>query len=93
MEKTAPIGVFDSGVGGLGTLKALQKQLPHENFVFYGDNANAPYGTKETERILSLIHILTTRNPANGVRWTAAITFKRLHRIWPTFYAMNTICL
>ena len=50
MEKTAPIGVFDSGVGGLGTLKALQKQLPHENFVFYGDNANAPYGTKETER-------------------------------------------
>ena len=54
MEKTAPIGVFDSGVGDLGTLKALQKQLPHENFVFYGDNANAPYGTKETERIRAL---------------------------------------
>ena len=54
MQKTAPVGVFDSGVGGLATLKALQKQLPHENFVFYGDNANAPYGTKQTELIRKL---------------------------------------
>ncbi|MFR6344547.1 MAG: glutamate racemase [Christensenellales bacterium] len=51
MDKNAPVGVFDSGMGGLATLKALQKQLPHENFIFYGDNANAPYGTKQTEEI------------------------------------------
>lgn len=54
MKKTAPVGVFDSGVGGLATLKALQRQLPHENFVFYGDNANAPYGVRPSEEIRRL---------------------------------------
>lgn len=41
-----PIGVFDSGVGGLTVLGALQQQLPHENFLYLGDTARLPYGTK-----------------------------------------------
>lgn len=41
-----PIGVFDSGIGGLSVLQALQKELPHEHFVYLADNAHAPYGEK-----------------------------------------------
>lgn len=42
----APIGVFDSGVGGLTVLRALVSELPHERFVYLGDTARLPYGTK-----------------------------------------------
>lgn len=43
---TLPIGVFDSGVGGLTVLRALQEKLPHEDFIYLGDTARLPYGTK-----------------------------------------------
>lgn len=41
-----PIGVFDSGIGGLSVLQALQAAMPHEHFVYLADNAHAPYGEK-----------------------------------------------
>jgi len=41
-----PIGLFDSGVGGLSVLKQLQKSLPNENFIYLGDTARTPYGTR-----------------------------------------------
>jgi glutamate racemase len=41
-----PIGIFDSGVGGLTVYRALHEQLPHERFVYLGDTARVPYGTK-----------------------------------------------
>ncbi|HKI82868.1 MAG TPA: glutamate racemase, partial [Candidatus Krumholzibacteria bacterium] len=41
-----PIGVFDSGVGGLTVLRALRERLPKESFVYLGDTARVPYGTK-----------------------------------------------
>ena len=44
--REAPIGVFDSGVGGLTVLRALVEKLPHEDFVYLGDTARLPYGTK-----------------------------------------------
>ena len=47
----SPIGVFDSGVGGLTVLKALAAQLPHEHFVYLGDTARLPYGTKSPETV------------------------------------------
>jgi glutamate racemase len=47
----APIGVFDSGVGGLTVLKALAAQLPQERFVYLGDTARLPYGTKSPETV------------------------------------------
>lgn len=50
MNNNAPIGFFDSGVGGLSVLKESLKILPNENYIYYGDSINAPYGTKtETE--------------------------------------------
>ena len=46
-----PIGVFDSGVGGLTVLKELIRRLPNERFVYFGDMARAPYGTKSKETV------------------------------------------
>ncbi|HEV7139283.1 MAG TPA: glutamate racemase [Steroidobacteraceae bacterium] len=50
--RDAPIGVFDSGVGGLTVLKALVTQLPLERFVYLGDTARLPYGTKSPETVV-----------------------------------------
>ncbi|MDR0469170.1 MAG: glutamate racemase [Peptococcaceae bacterium] len=45
------IGVFDSGVGGLSVLRALEKKLPHENYIYFGDTARAPYGGRSPDEI------------------------------------------
>ena len=47
-----PIGVFDSGVGGLTVLRALRQRLPQESFIYLGDTARLPYGTKSGESVL-----------------------------------------
>ena len=57
MNKNLPIGIFDSGLGGLTVLKALQKKLPNESFVYIGDTAHVPYGNKSKA---SIIHYTTT---------------------------------
>lgn len=49
-----PIGVFDSGVGGLTVLKELKKKLPHEDYVYIGDTASFPYGSKSKDTIIEL---------------------------------------
>lgn len=48
------VGVFDSGVGGISVLRQLAATLPHEDFVYFGDSANAPYGEKSREQVLRL---------------------------------------
>src|SRR3954464_1649151 len=47
-----PIGVFDSGVGGLTVLRALRSCLPNERFIYLGDTARLPYGTKSRDSVL-----------------------------------------
>ena len=44
-----PVGVFDSGVGGISALREMIRVLPAETFIYYGDIRNAPYGTKSTD--------------------------------------------
>lgn len=51
---SAPIGVFDSGVGGLTVLRELRKLLPGEDFIYYGDNANNPIGNKSEEELTQI---------------------------------------
>ncbi len=51
---SAPIGVFDSGAGGISVLKRLWKLMPNENYIYYGDSANAPYGVRPVEEIRAL---------------------------------------
>ena len=53
MNTDRPIGVFDSGIGGLTVVKALIERLPRESILYFGDTARVPYGVKS----LSLIHI------------------------------------
>ena len=53
-EMQRPIGVFDSGVGGISVLRELVALMPNENFIFYGDSKNAPYGTKTIEDVRKL---------------------------------------
>ena len=48
------IAVFDSGVGGLSVLRHLKKLLPNERYIYYGDCANAPYGSRTTEEVRAL---------------------------------------
>jgi glutamate racemase len=49
-----PIGFFDSGVGGISVLKETIKLLPHEDYIYFGDSKNAPYGTKTTSEVKKL---------------------------------------
>ena len=53
-RKKAYIAVFDSGVGGISVLKELVKLMPEENYLYFGDSANAPYGTRPTEHVRKL---------------------------------------
>ncbi|RYC29689.1 glutamate racemase [Lichenibacterium minor] len=54
-QNSYPIGILDSGVGGLSILRALQQGLPRESFVYFGDSQNAPYGARSEVEILRLI--------------------------------------
>ena len=65
-RKTAPVGVFDSGVGGLTVAREIMRQLPDENIVYFGDTARVPYGSKSKENIIrfsrQIIRFLETKN-------------------------------
>ncbi|MCI6710824.1 MAG: glutamate racemase [Firmicutes bacterium] len=52
--RLSPIGVFDSGVGGISVLKEIIKLMPNERYIYYGDSANAPYGVKTDEEVYVL---------------------------------------
>src|SRR5690606_23872581 len=51
VNKQGPIGIFDSGYGGLTVFKEIIKELPQYNFVYLGDNARVPYGTRSSETV------------------------------------------
>ena len=53
-KRLNPIAVFDSGAGGISVLKELVRLMPNENYIYYGDSLNAPYGTKPTEEVRRL---------------------------------------
>lgn len=53
-DRSAPIGVFDSGLGGASVLREALRLLPTENYIYYGDNANAPYGDRPESEITDL---------------------------------------
>ncbi len=54
-QRRNPVGVFDSGIGGISTLQEIVRELPRERFIYYGDIANAPYGTKSTEEVIACV--------------------------------------
>ena len=67
-EKERPIGVFDSGVGGISTLAAMVRELPGEDFLYYGDTRNAPYGTKTTGEVIACVREVVGKLLAEEVK-------------------------
>lgn len=68
MKKNCPIGVMDSGVGGLTVVRELQRILPGEDIIYIGDSANCPYGNKTAEQIFELSCKMLRFLRDNGVK-------------------------
>ena len=66
--RTRPIGVFDSGLGGISVLRACTALLPQEDFLFFGDSANAPYGEKSLAQVQALTMAGVRRLLEQGVK-------------------------
>jgi glutamate racemase len=67
-DSLRPVGVIDSGVGGISVLKKAVEIMPNEDFIYYGDSLNAPYGTKSTEEIRDLTFAVTEKLRAMGIK-------------------------
>jgi glutamate racemase len=67
INERRPIGMFDSGIGGLTVLKAIIERMPNENVVYFGDTARLPYGSKSSETVTrfseEIVGFLMTKNP------------------------------
>ena len=59
MSDSRPIGVFDSGVGGLTVLRAIKRALPLEDTVYLGDTARVPYGTRSAQTVIPVEEVKT----------------------------------
>lgn len=68
MTSSAPIGVFDSGLGGISVVREIVRDLPHEQVLYFGDSANAPYGTKTPEQVRDLSEAIVERFAREGVK-------------------------
>mgnify|MGYP002958795000 CR=1 FL=1 len=69
MERTElPIAVFDSGLGGISALRALVQRLPGEDFLYFGDSANAPYGVRPAEEVRRLTQDVIARLYDRGIK-------------------------
>ena len=66
VSKENPIGIFDSGIGGVTVFEEILKLLPHENYIYYSDSKNNPYGDKSDEQIIQIcdkvVQYLLNRN-------------------------------
>lgn len=67
-DKSLPIAVFDSGMGGISVLKELISVLPNENFIYFGDTANAPYGVKSADKVRELTFFVYERLKNEGIK-------------------------
>lgn len=65
IDKDAPIGVFDSGMGGLTVVREIMRQIPNEKIIYFGDTARVPYGNKSRETVTrfskQIVHFLQTQ--------------------------------
>lgn len=68
MPDNSPIGVLDSGMGGLSVFSEIVKLLPHESVIYYGDGKNCPYGKKTAEEVLSIADDIVKVLLAKGVK-------------------------
>jgi glutamate racemase len=67
-QREGPLGVFDSGLGGLTVVKALREALPHEDLIYLGDTARVPYGTKGATTVIKYALACSKHLVARGVK-------------------------
>ena len=65
-SQTAPLGIFDSGVGGLSVLRAIRAQMPHENLLYFADQGHVPYGSRSLEQVSQFSEAITQFLLAQG---------------------------
>ncbi|HSL42783.1 MAG TPA: glutamate racemase [Anaerolineales bacterium] len=63
-----PIGIFDSGIGGISVLRAIREQMPEESVIYFGDQGHVPYGSRSMEQIQSLSEAITRFLLAHGAK-------------------------
>lgn len=68
MTSNAPIGVFDSGLGGISVAKQIHEDMPHEQLLYFGDSANAPYGTKPVDDVCRMSFDIVENFVKQGVK-------------------------
>ncbi|WP_407399530.1 glutamate racemase [Anaerovibrio sp.] len=68
MNSENPIGIMDSGMGGISVLREITKLMPNENYIFYGDSKNAPYGSRSTQEIYELTSDVVDKMLARGAK-------------------------
>lgn len=90
MNSTLPIGIFDSGVGGLSVLRALRQQLPHEPVVYLADQGHIPYGPRPLKQVRDFSEEITRFLINQGVKLVvvacnaaSAAALKHLRRVFP----------
>lgn len=67
-QRSDYIAVFDSGVGGISVLRQLVARMPGERFLYYGDTANAPYGTRDTQQVRELALAAAEKLVSRGIK-------------------------
>ncbi len=84
------VAVFDSGVGGISVLKELVRLMPNEKFLYFGDSANAPYGTRPEEKVFALVSDIAARLYRRGIKalviacnTATAVAARRLREKYP----------
>ncbi len=89
-DRNGPVAVIDSGVGGVSVLRELTSLMPNENFIFFGDSANAPYGEKSAEQVRKLTFDIAERLFASGAKalvvacnTATAAAVRRLRETYP----------
>ncbi|MGB9607023.1 MAG: glutamate racemase, partial [bacterium] len=85
-----PIGIFDSGVGGLTVAKAILKLLPNESFLYFADTKNLPYGERSPEeieklalRIVSFLVYQGIKLLAIACNYSSAVIFDKVKKLYP----------
>ena len=98
MNNNRPIGVFDSGVGGLTVLREIHKALPGESTIYVGDTARVPYGAKTPEQLLDyaceIIEFLLARDVKAVViacGTSSAVTYENLRELYPDLVLIDVI--
>jgi len=93
-----PIGIFDSGVGGLTVASAIKTVLPHESFIYYGDTRHAPYGDKSKNtiaqyslRITSFLEQQNCKAIVIACNSASAAAYGQLKKFYPQLFILNVI--